>query len=261
VIPKRLKYSIGAGLLFIATLTGIKYCENIESIINNYLNNSDSYVVSNVGDERSLDENALNTNVSKVSEFLRITSTRAIGKSKNTFTKNNGLIDNLKSNELYIVLIEAYPKIKTISEFVGLEGKYGHLELIYNGKAYGSRPPRTSELSIKELESLFKGSSYEIRQLDLSGDFEKAVNTFRTEIEGTPYNLYYNNCTGFLESLNVMLGGDESLVPTIDLQQICDSSEEARMFAKEKGLVVPDNPIWFPDQYSNLGDLVVRGRF
>src|SRR3990167_2614486 len=101
----------------------------------------------------------------------------------------------LESGKNYIVLIDIYDDVKKLSKLVGFSGDYGHIEVVRDGKSYGCRPPKCSEISLTDLERKFPDSKFEVREVEILGNPEKATRWFRSNLEDQAYDLFYRNCT------------------------------------------------------------------
>ena len=49
-------------------------------------------------------------------------------------------LEDLSHDKVYIVLIDKYEDVKTLSRLAGFSGNYGHIEVVYDGSAFGCRP-------------------------------------------------------------------------------------------------------------------------
>ncbi len=180
---------------------------------------------------------------------------RVLGESSTAFPK-------LSLGKNYIVLIAAYDDVKQLSKAAGFSGHYGHIEVVRNGLVYGCRPPQCDQMNIAELQREFRGVPYEIREIEINGNAEKAVAWFRIYLRGTKYNLFYNNCTDAVVRMYEASGDKTLRVPPVMVDEIYATNEQLRDFMQSHGIPKPKRQmVWFPDQFENLGKLVGRGVF
>jgi len=175
--------------------------------------------------------------------------------------KDFNLLPNLKKDETYIILIDAYPITKEMANIAGLKGEYGHVELIRNNRVFGSRPPTCTEFDIDRLIKLYKGSLYEIRRIDLAGDFKLAIQYYKENIEGEPYDLYNRNCTSLINSMYLASSGQGIELAPLNVKKLYYSDARVRVYMENNKLPIPTNPVWFPDQFTEFGEFVGQGRF
>lgn len=181
--------------------------------------------------------------------------------TRKTFQTSDSLRD-LERDKNYIVLIDAFPVVKDISRLVGLEGQYGHVEVIRNERVYGCRPPKASELSIPELAKKFDGHAYEIREVNINGDPEKSIDYFKKNLEGQTYDLYYMNCTDCVNWMYLASGDKKARVAPIDVDKTYESNQALRQYMSLMGMPKPQRDyIFLPDQFKEVGKFVGKGVF
>ena len=168
----------------------------------------------------------------------------------------------LSPGKNYIVLIAKYDDVKQLSKLAGFSGNYGHIETMRNGKVYGCRPPQCGEMSVAELQQKFRGYPYELREVEINGNAPKAVTWFKGNMEGTKYDLFYNNCTDAVVRMYDMSGDKTVRVPPVVVDQAYATNVRLRNFMRENGIPKPNREfIWFPDQFENIGKVVRKGVF
>ncbi|MEK6950603.1 MAG: hypothetical protein AABX13_02675 [Nanoarchaeota archaeon] len=168
----------------------------------------------------------------------------------------------LKRDKSYLVLIDAYEEIKKLSQLVGFAGKYGHIEVLRNEHVYGCRPPSCSEISWPELEQRFPGKKFEVREVQISGDAEKALQWFKQNLEGRAYNLFYNNCTDAVVSMYGASGDGRRLLDPVEVEKTYSTNHPLREFMEKYQIPKPKRAeVFFPDQFTRLGTLVMKGTF
>ena len=171
-------------------------------------------------------------------------------------------LQRLQDGKNYVVLIDAYDTVKRLSELVGFSGNYGHIEVVRNGISYGCRPPECSEISLVDLEQKFHGSGFEIREIDIKGDPERAVRWFRQNLEGQAYNLLDRNCTDAVVLMYDASGDRTRRLDPVDVDRTYVTNEPLRRFMAENGIPKPNREeVFFPDQFTTIGSLVAKGRF
>lgn len=181
-------------------------------------------------------------------------------------------IHHLERDTNYLVLINfGHTFIDDISGMVRLEGRYDHVELIRNGRAYGSRPPKASEISTAQLENIFRNCPYEIRKVQINGDPERAIRWFRQRVEGRPYHVYGTdnlnsneplNCTDCVVGMYAASGDRTRRLHPFDVQRTIRDNRGLRRYMTDRGLPNPTRQwIYLPDQFRDVGTLVDRGVF
>lgn len=162
----------------------------------------------------------------------------------------------------YIVLIDKYDDVKQLSQLAGFSGHYGHIEVVRDGEVYGCRPSQCKAMSLKELQQMFRGYAYEVRDVEINGDASRAVNWFNDNLQGRSYDLFYNNCTDAVVGMYDASGDKTVRVPPILVDQTYATNVRLRNFMQANGIPKPNRPvIWFPDQFESLGELVAKGVF
>ena len=135
------------------------------------------------------------------------------------------------------------------------------MELVRNNRVFGSRPPTCTEFDLDSLKSLYNGSLYEIRKIEFECDFELAISYYIENIEGKPYDLYNRNCTSLIDSLYFACSGQGIELAPLDIKTLYYSDQRVRAYMDSKNLPMPTDPIWFPDQFTDYGEYVGKGRF
>lgn len=166
--------------------------------------------------------------------------------------------------------------IGKIEQFAGYHG-YWHIEVLYDGKAYGCRPPKCEKLTLDGFVQRFSGYGVDIRrfnptdylssfseetQKDIKeGNFKKhiqeATKLFEMKWAGQSYNLFYKNCTDMVFDLSIALGVRK---PLIKVDKVKDLKQNKALmdYIASQGISVPQREyIIFPGAYSNLGKFVM----
>lgn len=169
---------------------------------------------------------------------------------------------NLERGKNYLVLIDAYDDVKKLSELAGFSGDYGHIELVKDEKAYGCRPPQCSEISLVDLEKRFPNRKFEVREVEIIGNPEKATRWFRENLEGQAYDLLYRNCTDAVVLMYDASGDRTRRIDPVDVDKIYTTNEPLRRFMADLGMPKPNRAeVFFPDQFTKVGKLVAKDRF
>lgn len=168
----------------------------------------------------------------------------------------------LERGKNYIILIDIYDDVKKLSKLVGFSGDYGHIELVRDGKSYGCRPPQCSEISLASLEQKFEGYKFEVREMPINGNPEKATKWFRENLEGQAYNLFYRNCTDAVVLMYNASGDKTRRVNPITVDKVYANNEPLRRYMTEYGIPKPNRAeVFFPDQFTQIGTLVTKDTF
>ena len=171
-------------------------------------------------------------------------------------------LEAMRQDADYIVLIDAYDDVKRLSKLLGFSGQYGHIEAVRNGKAYGCRPPVCSEIPISELEQMFDGDHFEIREVPIQGSSAAAIQWFRTHLQGVAYDLFYNNCTDALVAMYSASGDASLTLAPVDVNKTYLSNTQLREFMQTLGIPKPRREqVYFPDQFTKIGKKVAQGTF
>src|SRR3989338_218203 len=168
----------------------------------------------------------------------------------------------LERGKNYVVLIDIYDDVKKLSKLVGFSGDYGHIEVVRDGKSYGCRPPKCSEISLTDLERKFPDSKFEVREVEILGNPEKATRWFRSNLEDQAYDLFYRNCTDVVVWMYDASGDRTRRIDPINVNRTYATNEPLRRFMAEYGISKPNRAeVFFPDQFTQVGKLVAKGRF
>ncbi len=165
-----------------------------------------------------------------------LSENRALANGKKFGTHS---LQGLNPDEIHLVLFK--PKtsdfdssdevIGKIEQFAGYPG-YWHIEVLYDGKAFGCRPPKCEELTLSEFAQRFKGYEVDLRQFNPNdylssfseeaqkdikeGNFRKhldrATKQFKDKWDGESYDLFYKNCTDLVYDLSIALGVRKQLI-------------------------------------------------
>jgi len=172
-------------------------------------------------------------------------------------------LSQLERNKNYIVLIDAFDGVKELSRAIGLEGKYGHIEVVRDGKVYGCRPFTCSKTTVSDMEDMFEGFKFEVREIPIDGSPERAVQWFLDNLEGESYDFLYRNCTDAVRGMYENSGSRERLLYPVDVDETYENNAKLRRIMKEHGIEKPDRKdgVLFPDHFLEVGTLVGKGRF
>lgn len=172
------------------------------------------------------------------------------------------VFNELQNGRNYIILINQYDDVKALQEAVGLPGKYGHIEVIRDGVVYGCRPPRCGRTSLDYLEEHYDGVEFELREVDIQGDAERAMSWFVDSLEGKRYDLTMRNCTDAVAGMYAASGDRRTLVVPYNVEEQYGDNAKLRTLMRAYGIEKPDREtIFFPDQFTDVGDLVTKGEF
>lgn len=165
--------------------------------------------------------------------------------------------------------------IGKIEQFAGYHG-YWHIEVLYDGKAFGCRPPKCEKLTLGGFVQRFGGYEVDIRRFNPNdylssfseeaqkdirkGNFKKhlqrATEFFEEKWAGQSYDLFYKNCTDLVFDLSIALGVRKPLIKVDKVEDLKQNKELMRYIASQ-GISVPQREyIIFPGAYSNLGKFV-----
>jgi hypothetical protein len=169
---------------------------------------------------------------------------------------------SLEPGKNYVILIDDYDMVKQLSKLVGLPGKYGHIAVARNGRVFHCGPPQCEELSAGDFELRYFGRRYEIREIDINGNAERAIIWFRKELDGKPYIFFYRNCTDAVVGMYAASGDRTQRVQPLDVQATYGSNPALRHYMKTHGIPVPNrNSIFLPDQFISIGTPAGTGTF
>ncbi|MBS3118071.1 hypothetical protein J4417_00120 [Candidatus Woesearchaeota archaeon] len=169
---------------------------------------------------------------------------------------------NLEKGKNYVILIDAYDDVKKLSKLAGFSDNYGHIELVRDERAYGCRPPQCSEMSLADLEKRFPNRKFEVREVEIKGNPEKATQWFRRNLESQAYDLLYRNCTDAIVLMYTASGDKTKMIDPVDVDKIYATNEPLRRFMADLGMPKPNRrEVFFPDQFTQVGKLVVKDRF
>jgi len=169
---------------------------------------------------------------------------------------------NLEKGKNYVILIDAYDDVKKLSKLAGFSDNYGHIELVRDERAYGCRPPQCSEMSLADLEKRFPNRKFEVREVEIKGNPEKATRWFRSNLEDQAYDLFYRNCTDVVVWMNDASGDRTRRIDPINVNRTYATNEPLRRFMADLGMPKPNRrEVFFPDQFTQVGKLVVKDRF
>ncbi len=177
------------------------------------------------------------------------------------YKKTLDILDRLPKDKIYLILITEYPGIKEITEVVGLEGKYGHIEVIWNNTVYGARPSTCKKLTFPEFIEKYHGFEYEIREITIPGNFNNALTFYENEVEGRSYDLYYRSCTSIINDMYESSSGEKIPIESINVEELYNNDNRVREFMEEKGFKIPTTDVWLPDQFKTFGAFINAGIF
>lgn len=175
----------------------------------------------------------------------------------------------------YLILLD-HPNFRIVNDIeklVGLPGKYGHIEVIYNNKVFGCRPPECSERRLSDIERHFRGARYRIVKPDFDGNPEEAVMHFRENIAGSDYDFMgfedhdswdspNFNCTDLVNILSSMSGNRLTPVKGVDVFEAYYNNIRLKEFMDRNLIRIPNRKVvYFPDEYMEIGKVVAQGRF
>jgi hypothetical protein len=173
-------------------------------------------------------------------------------------------VETLRQGEVYLFLIDANEDIKHITDVANNndnKAKYGHIELVYNGVAYGARDdidPEipvssdvlvSSDIPLSRLERLFDGHDYEVRTIELK-DPHRAIQYFSKELRG---NQYDNPAQVIIEMCSNS-GNMLTSVHPASVNPVDRNDTRLKDAMESMGMVVPRNGfVYLPDQFQNVG--------
>lgn len=171
------------------------------------------------------------------------------------------VLNRLPANHAYIVLMEGDNFITEVSRLVGFEGRYWHIEVVYNSQVYGCRPPVCSEISVSELSKKFKGNKATIRRFDDFDNPNGAITWFRVSEQGKAYDLFDKNCTNLVWELSRQGGVKKSLVRWTKTEEALLIPGVSELLVKNQ--MAPPKRIYilFPDAFTEVGEKVTRVKF
>src|SRR3989344_5340428 len=117
-------------------------------------------------------------------------------------------------------------------------------------------------LALCNLEKGFPNRKFEVREVEIKGNPEKATQWFRRNLESQAYDLLYRNCTDAIVLMYTASGDKTKMIDPVDVDKIYATNEPLRRFMADLGMPKPNRrEVFFPDQFTQVGKLVVKDRF
>lgn len=167
----------------------------------------------------------------------------------------------LDQTHAYLILINTNEEVMNLASRFGLSGKYGHLVWLYKDTVYTCWPASCRTQTICDLEQAFAGQDFEIRDVSLDGNLEKAKEYFETKLSGQPYDVFTHNSTDmFVE----MLTNGERYLSSVHPVSLDTGSTQAFVLKREmrrEDRNLERRIIYFPEQFRNFGLFAGSGKF
>ncbi len=175
--------------------------------------------------------------------------------------KPQPVFDRLQDGHVYLILISAYSQVIELSTLaLGSQSKYGHIELVYNGLAYGCRPPSCGAMRLHDLATRFAGKEYTVREMHAT-NVTSGLKTFNKHFKGQKYDFLYRNCTDAVYQ-TLAVSGVPALPDPLSVAVTYAERPALRDFMEANVILLPDRKaILFPDQFLTVGVFTGEGKF
>lgn len=179
----------------------------------------------------------------------------------NAQIKNDSLFPN--NQGVYLLLFRENNWITDLAKLVGKPGNFWHVELVYNGYAYGCRPPKCEKISTEELRKRFSGHHVQIRELDEFVSIDSGIALFMEERNNAQFDVFYNNCTDAIWFMGGRFanGHISGFTRPIVLEwtnvETAVENPKVRNYLTQNKIPIPHRKeILFPDEFEKLGEFV-----